>query len=223
MKRIGSWVLAGLSLVLAGTFADVAWAQAGVRPAAAAGAPGAPAASDKKILLIRHMPKLNKVRVPSPLYNTSQTRTTPGRPREWAVFEVTYDTIPEWVDEVVVTYYLMAERRPTDPNKKEFAYYQTTVRYTDVARGEHIASVVLPPGAVARNGDQFIGFAVEITSADGTLLDVKNETVGTMLPQEWWKKSEVTESKNVVKHDGLVDRSKTPFGLINIDDYEAVK
>ena len=44
-----------------------------------------------------------------------------------------------------------------------------------------------------------------------------------MLPVDWWKKPEITDNKNVIRRDGLVDRSKTPFALVNIDDYEAVK
>ena len=224
MKRIGGWVLAGMGVLLAGVAVDRVLAQ-GVRGTPAVGAPGvvAPAPGDnRRLLTIRPMPKLNKVKQPSPLYTTTSTRTSSSRPREWAAFEVTYDTIPEWMDEVVVTYYVMAERRGAEA-KKEFSFYQTTVRYADVARGEHLACAMLSPAALLRNGDQFVGFAVEFTSADGALLAVNNVVDGTLLPPEWWKKPEVTESKSVVKRDGLTDRSKTPFGLINIDDYEVVK
>ena len=154
MKWISGWMLAGFGVMLACATADLAWAQGVARPPAGV---VAPAMGDKKVLVIRRMPKLNKVKQPTPLYNTSATRTMPGRPHEWAVFEVTYDTIPEWMDEVVVTYYLMAERRGTEA-KKEFTFYQTTVRYVDVARGEHMACVVLPPASLLRIGDQFIGF-----------------------------------------------------------------
>ena len=223
MKRIGGWVLAGIGVMLAGVAVDRALAQ-GVRGVSAAGTPGvvAPTPGDnRRLLTIRHMPKLTRVKQPSPLYTTSATRTSSSRPREWAAFEVTYDTIPEWMDEVIVTYYVMAERR--GDAKKEFSFYQTTVRYADVARGEHLACAMLSPTALLRNGDQFIGFAVEFTSADGTLLAVNSVAEGNLLPPEWWKKPEVTESKSVVKRDGLTDRSKTPFGLINVDDYEVVK
>ncbi|MFZ4395503.1 MAG: hypothetical protein ACOYOU_07735 [Kiritimatiellia bacterium] len=234
MKSIGGWIRAGISCLMLGAAADVAQAQGGARPAvgpaagAAAGAAvrGAPGAASR-ILAIRRMPRLSKVKLPTPTYTTSATRTTTGRPREWAVFEITYDTLPEWMDEVVVTYYLMAERRGVAEakaeNKKEYTFYQTTVRYADVAKGEHTACVVLPPAVLLRNGDQFIGLAVEFTSGDGTLLAVQHETTGSLLPTDWWKKPEVTENKSVVKRDGLVDRSKTPFALINMDDYEVVK
>jgi len=225
MKRIGGWILAGIGVLLAGVVVDRALAQ-GVRSAPAIGTPGVASSTpgdNKRLLTIRHMPKLSRVKQPSPLYTTSATRSSSSRPREWAAFEVTYDTIPEWMDEVVVTYYVMAERRGAEA-KKEFSFYQTTVRYADVARGEHLACAMLPPAALLRNGDQFVGFAVEFTSADGALLAVNSVVEGNMqMPPEWWKKPEVTESKSVVKRDGLTDRSKTPFGLINFDDYEVVK
>lgn len=228
MKSISGWWRAGVGGLMLGA-AGVAQAQVGARPAAGAaavhGAPGA-AVPEKRIMAIRRMPRLNKVKQPTPQYNTSATRTTPGRPKEWAVFEITYDTLPDWMDEVVVTYYLMAERRGVEAKKekeKEYTLYQTTVRYADVARGEHTACVVLSPATLLRNGDQFIGLAVEFTSSDGTLLAVQNEVTGSVLPQDWWKKPEVTENKSVIKRDGLMDRSKTPFGLINLDDYEVVK
>ena len=218
MKWISGWMLAGICVLLTGVATDRVWAQAAGRP----GAPSVGTASDKKLLVIRHMPKLNKAKQATPLYSTTATRSTPGRAHEWAVFDVTYDTAPEWMNEVVVTYYLMAERHGAEA-KKEISFYQTTVRYVDVARGEHTACAVLPPAALLRYGDQFMGFAVEISSADGVVLDSKSEVAGTTLPLDWWKKPEFTESKSVVKRDSLVDRSKTPFGLINIDDYEVMK
>jgi hypothetical protein len=193
-------------------------AQGAARPAAPHGA----AAAEKKVLAIRRMPRLNKIKQPTPQYNTSASRTSAGRAREWGVFEVEYETVPEWLDEVVATYYVLAERRGAD-GRKAYTFYQTTVRYKDVARGEHTACVVLPPAAVARYGDQFVAFAVEFSGADGALLAAQTELAGVQLPQEWWKKPDVTESKSVVKRDDLVDRSKTPFALVNLDDYEAVK
>ncbi len=222
MHRKSGWIVAGVSMLVVGLAVDGAWAQGVVRPAAVAPR-GAPVAADtRKQLVIRHMPRLSKVKQPTPQFNTSASRQSTGRAREWGVFEVTYDTVPEWMDEVVVTYYLMAERRGTEA-KKEYALFQTTVRYADVPRGDHTACVVLPPAAVLRYGDQFIGFAVEFTAADGTLLAVQSEVAGSVLRAEWWKNTDVTESKSVVKRDGLVDRSKTPFALVNIDDYEVVK
>lgn len=231
MKRISGLVLAGIGVMLAGSIGDVVWAQGGMRTAPATGrgaavigADGgaAPVLDAKKILAIRHMPRLNKVKQPTPTFISTSNKTSTGRPRDWALFEVTYDTIPEWVDELVVTYYVVAERRSGEV-KKEYSFYQTTVRYVDIARGEHTACAVLSPATLLRYGDQIIGFAVEFTSADGTLLAAKDEKEGTVLPPDWWKKPEVTESKSVVKRDGLTDRSKTPFALVNMDDYEVVK
>ena len=222
MKRICSWMLAGIGIVLAGATTDMVWAQSAPVAPGPYGVPGVTAPADKRVLVVRRMPKLGRVKQPTPQYSAvGGTRGQANRPRDWAVFEATYDTVPEWLDEVVVTYYLMSEHRAAD-GKREFSFFQTTVRYADVARGEHTACVVLPPAALLRYGDQFIGFAAEFSVA-GTLQDAKSEVTAALPQPEWWKKPEVTESKSVVRRDGLVDRSKTPFALINIDDYEAVK
>jgi hypothetical protein len=217
MRQISGWIVAGVCVLLCGLAAEGVRAQGAARPAGPQGA-----AVEKKVLAIKRMPRLNKIKQPTPQYSTSATRTSAGRPREWGLFEVEYETVPEWLDEVVATYYVMAERRGAD-RRPAYTFYQTTVRYKDVARGEHTACAVLPPAAVARYGDQFVAFAVEFAGADGALLAVQSELAGVMLQPEWWKKPDVTESKSVVKRDDLVDRSKTPFALVNPDDYEVVK
>jgi len=43
------------------------------------------------------------------------------------------------------------------------------------------------------------------------------------LPKEWWKDSKVLDNASVTRRNGMVDRSKTPFALINVDDYEVVQ
>lgn len=226
MRQTAGLLAVGMAC-LAVAAAGRLWAQA--RPAGPAyagpgvAAPGAPAVPDRKVLQIRRMTRLNKIKQNTPVYTSSATQPSPKRPREWAVFEVGYETIPEWLDEVVVTYYIMTEKRAAAEAREKYSFYRTTVRYADVARGEHNACAVLPPNLLLRYGDKVIGIAVEITSTDGTLLDWKNEVEGSLLPAEWWKKAEVIDSKNVTRRDGLTDRSKTPFGLANIDDYEVVK
>jgi len=151
---------------------------------------------DRKIV-IRHMPRLSN----------------PTK------FEVTYDTTPEFMDEVVVTYFLLADH--SGEGRKKYFFYTAIVRYPDVARGEHRSCVMLQPSAVMHNGGQFIAMAIEFASADNTLLTSGNITSGSgslLLPSEWWKNPKVIGDKSVVKCDGLVDCSKTPSGMINNDE-----
>jgi len=236
MKRIAGWMMVGLALAAAGVALEGARAQ-GVRttgggmvaPATLRGGAGAvPGAARGTELAarIRRMPKLNRsIQQRTPEFTQTSGRVSRGKPREWALFEVTYETAADWSDEISFTYYVMAERRAVD-GKKEYSLYQTTVRYVDVARGEHISCVVLPPTALQRYGDP-VALAVEITAPDGTSLatdSVNDGREGKALPVEWWKAKEVLDSKSVVRRDAyLVDRSKTPFAWVNMDDYEVVK
>ncbi len=216
MKRMSVWVAAGIVGLLVCALAGMGWAQ-GARPV--------PPVVYRNVLTIQHLTSLNRVKQTTPIFNTSASMGSSAQPREWGVFEVNFRTMPEWLDEIVVTYSVMAERRTTEAGPR-YSFFQTTVRYADIARGDHNAAVVLAPGTLHRYADPVIGFAVEITAADGTLLATHTEiasTPGMVLPPDWWKKPEVTESKAVTKRGGLMDRSKSPFGLINIDDYEVVK
>ncbi len=184
-----------------------------------AGAPAAVLAANA--VRIRKMPKVGRsLLVRTPEYQSNATRAT-RKPREWAFFAVDYDTQPEWLDELTISYTVMAEGL-NEERKREYSVYQTTVRHGDVARGEHSAAVVLPPQAVERFGS-VVAFAVEI-SVGGKVV-ASDQVVGIPnLPPDWWKNRDVLESSSVIRRDGyLVDRSKSPFGLANIDDYEAVK
>ncbi len=60
-------------------------------------------------------------------------------------------------------------------------------------------------------------------SKDGTVLASESPAGGMSLPKEWWKDSKVLDNPSVTRRTGLVDRSKTPFALINPDDYEVVQ
>ena len=211
MKQICGWMLTMISVVLIGTPASMAWAQ---------GAPSAAPSGEK--VLIRHKPRLPATKIFTPQFsaNAGGGAVTPAR--QWALFETGYTTTPEWLDEIVVTYYLLAEQRGTEA-KKEYTLYKTTVHYENIARGDHRASVALPPALLARYGERFVAFAIEIASPDNTVLAAENVASGISLPAEWWKNTKITDDKSVIKREGLVDRSKTPFALINSDDYEVVK
>ena len=216
MKRNHAWIVTGICGLMVCAMAETGLSQ-GVRPVSAP--------NTRPALTILHLTPPNRVRQLTPVYTTSATMGSTARPREWGVFEANFRTTPEWIDEIVVTFSILAERKTTEAGPR-YSFFQTTARYADIPRDEHNVCMVLPPATLQRYADQVIAFAVEIATADGTLLAAQTEVAGSSslaLPAGWWRKPEVTESKNVAKRGGLVDRSKTPFGLINIDDYEAVK
>lgn len=192
------------------TFADTAMAQ--VRPAAGKGA-----ASAKAVLRIKDVTKPGKpCLVASP--DIDGKVKSPGRSnrnKKWAMFEVQYDTAPEWIDEATFTFYVLCQ----DAKTKEFHFFQTAVTYLDIAKGDHGAAVLLPPNAVARYGEP-ISFGVEV-SVNGEKAAAQSVGQGG---ENWWEASLDKLGDRVKRHSGyLQDRSKTPFGVTFIDEYEAVR
>jgi len=186
------------------------------------GAAGVGEKTDK--VEIKRMPPPNKTAmVRTPEFNVNVQNTMPKvtkKPREWALFEVKYESGSKWTDELAFNYYVMSKGR-SDEGKELYSFYTTTIRYVDVSRGEHMSCVALPPSLVERFGDP-VAIALEIVGKDGTVLDSKSESV-MQLPKEWWKDSKVLDNQSVARRNGLVDRSKTPFALINADDYEVIQ
>ena len=162
---------------------------------------------------IRDMPRMGRSSlVRTPEYQNNVRRTVGGsKRREWALLEVGYETSPEWVDELTFVFHVMTQ----DP-AKQFHFFETTVTYADIERGNHTACVVLPPAAIARYGEP-TAFGVEILMGAES---IAVKSVG--VDGEWWKL--VGDQPNITRQSGyLVDRSKTPFAWAYIDDYEVVR
>ena len=83
------------------------------------------------------------------------------------------------------------------------------------------AGVVMLPVAFERFGLP-IGFAVQIFR-DGDIIAESGMGAGSLSSQKkWWSESKIIESQNVQKREGyLLERSKSPFALVDIDSYEA--
>ena len=133
---------------------------------------------------------------------------------------VTYDTYPEWIDELTFQYFALAKRK--EEGKRQYSLFKTVVRYADIQKGRsHFSTAYLHPKALERYGS-LAAVAFEIVHEGKVIAEESDEDV--KLPETWWKNPLVTESQEVTVHDGyLLDRSQSPFALINIDDYEFIK
>ena len=159
--------------------------------------------------------------VKTPEYRVDVGRDS-GRAREWGQISVTYETgrAKQWLDEVTVNYFVMAEN-PAD-NEKPFSLYKLSVTYLDVeGASSHLSTVYLRPAALKRFGP-VLGVAVEI---EVDREKVASEQIsGGKLKQiaEWWKNPTVVDSERLTRRDGyLLPRSRSPFALVNIDSHEA--
>ena len=238
MKRISyltEWfscsVAVALLLAAGSGFAQTARLGAGQAKTAVAARGAATAAGvggeKGERVIIKRMPPPNKTAmVRTPEYGVNAQNTMPKiskKQREWALFEVKYETEAKWMDEVTFVYHVMTKGR-NEEGKDAFSYYTATVRYIDVPKGEHMSCVAIPPSLVERYGEP-VAVALEIIGKDGTVLDSKSESLMKFPSEKWWTDTQVMDNQSVpvARRNGMVDRSKTPFALINTDDYEVVQ
>ena len=188
-----------------------------------AGQPAARGAKREGVEITRMPPPDKTAMVRTPEFNVNVQNTMPKvtrKPREWALFEVKYESDAKWADELAFSYHVMTKGK-NDEGKDAFSYYTLTLRYLDVPKGEHMSCVAIPPSQIERYGEP-VAVALEIVNKDGKVMDSKSESM-MPLPKEWWKDSKVLDNPQLTRRNGLVDRSKTPFALINADDYEVVQ
>ena len=171
------------------------------------------------------------------------------RPRKWALFELRYSTSEDWVDELTFTWHVLAQAEKSELNKSRkaaaresageggnvkatvtpYSYYPTAVRYVNIPRGSHMACVGLPPSTVEHFGRP-VCVSVEITDKNGKSLEIRTEETMNISRADpnakgrWWESETIMNNRNanakVERRNGLLDRSKTPFALINSSDYE---
>ena len=167
-----------------------------------------------------------------------------GKPRQWIVLESKYTTMAKWQDELTFTWHVLldsSKAKEKDPRNlpAPYSYYTTQVRYVDIKKGSHMASVCLPPSVLERFGEPCT-ITLLITNKDGDELANHTENMDKNAASaangangKWWendkfmnwqKKSSDGEQRNQIeRRQGLVDRSKTPFYLVNNADYELVQ
>ena len=199
-------LLASLALLCIATSAFAQQA----RPAASA--PRLPVKINEKTL------KVGKAALVNPPEIDGKVRSSGRRTgkRQWALFEITYQTAPDWIDEATITFYVMS--RAED---RSLHLFQTSVTYLDIAKGEHGACVLLPPSAVERYGEP-IAVGADMSVSYGTQQGVKLPPVNVGVGNPgWWND---LGALNVTTHGGyLKDRSQTPFSVVNSDEYEVVR
>ena len=203
------------ALVVAAAAFAVSFAVA-QQPAAPAAGPAGTNPGDVKILKLTDF---NDYRQKA----KSITGKTSQKSRIWGVFDVTFQTVPQWIDSMTITYtvILLNPKPDAKKNEKPMTLMQTTVEYADVAQDrEHKAAAVVLPAALLRLGEPQ-GFAVSI-SVGGK--EVASQGVGKgplQSHKEWWKDCAILDHPNVQRRDAyMMDRMKSPFQLVDPDDYE---
>ena len=157
-----------------------------------------------------------------------------NKPRQWIVLEAKYSTFAKWQDQLTFTWHVLLESKSASENKgnKEglppYSYFTTTTTYANIPQGTHAASVCLHPSYRERFGEpKAIGLV--ITNAKGEVLagDCESEIKGIDAHKQFWENPDIMNAKQggepmIERRQGLVDRSKTIWALVNPNDYEYV-
>jgi len=212
--------------------AETAWGQLTPQRNPRSGTGGGAAAAGE-VKISRFPPPGRATMVRTPEFNVNMSGGERGiarKKREWALFEVRYVTSAKWTDELKFDYHVMTKGKSDDGRSETYSYFTASVRYIDIPEGDHMSCVVLPPSLVERYGEP-VAVSLEITGKEGTVLASRTEVAPGVgkLPESWWRESSVMDSRDqagnprIVRRSGLLERSKTPFALINLDDYEVVQ
>lgn len=173
--------------------------------------------------------------------------------RQWGVFDMTYRTQQKWTEDLTVNWYVLCDTSKAKTKDKSksakrlppYVYYTLVTRYVNIPEGDHRSCVCLPPSFIERYGEPVV-ISCELVTSDGKLLDgetvlsnIGKPFVGGKFTEEtkdkaeWWANDEIINAKIqkgpekgealIEVRQGLVDRSKSPFYLVNNADYEAIQ
>lgn len=156
--------------------------------------------------------KVDGVKAPTPIFAVKGA-SSQSTVKEWLRVFAEYDSEPDWIDELNFTFYVLVEANPAKhKDVPRFSLFKGETSYIHVPLGKrHIADMFIHPNMLSRYGD-IKQLAVEVRQA-GRLVGQS----GKPEPRDpWW--NNFTPVENV-----LMDRSQTPFSLVEIDNQEIIK
>jgi hypothetical protein len=191
-------------------------------------------------VILEQFPRLGRAcRLMAPaLQGASMIGQCYKKPREWIVVETKYQTEARWTDQLTFTWHVLLETKSQTEKMSAadrakmapYSYFTTAVTYYNIPKGSHAASVCLHPSYLERFGEpKAVGIVV--TSQDGEIVagDSASEIKGIKSHTKFWEDGEIMNAKNsatgepmIERRQGLLDRSKTIWALVNPNDYELV-
>lgn len=154
------------------------------------------------------------------------------KPRRWIVIETKYTTYAKFLDQLTFNWHVLLETKSAKENKGNkmglppYSYFNTTVSYYNIPQGSHAACVCLPPSYLELYGEpKAIGFTISNQEGDilggGTVSEVK----GIKADAKFWDDANIMNAQQngkpmIERRQGLVDRSRTIWALVNPNDYE---
>ena len=156
------------------------------------------------------------------------------KPRWWIVIETKYTTFAKFLPQLTFNWHVLLETKSAKENKGNrmglapYSYFNTTVTYYNIPQGSHAACVCLPPSYLELYGEpKAIGFTVSNQNGDILAGDTVSAVPMIKAHEKFWDENKKFQdamngdNPGIVRRQGLVDRSKTIWALVNPNDYEA--
>lgn len=159
------------------------------------------------------------------------------KPRSWIVLETKYTTFgtetSRFLDQLTFTWHVLLETKSATENKgnKEglapYSYFSTSMTYFNIPQGSHASSVVLPPSYLERYGEpKAVGYTITNQNGDELFFGSVSEIQGIKGNEKFWDNDKIMNADGkdgkpmIERRQGLLDRSKTIWGLVFPNDYE---
>ena len=225
-----------MALVVMTAATTVFGATKGKKAAAAGGDDAdAPAVTGRDVS-IKQFPNLGKqtLRTAPSLGSLNQYFT---KPRQWIVLELAYDTLPRNLDMLTFTWHVVLDTKTATNKDREgqkklspYSYFTTTTTYSNIPRGTHAASVVLHPSYLECYGEP-CAVSVVISDSSGQEIGGRTEGIAPFKKKadaayKFWEDDNIMNKPFkddltwVTRRQGLQDRGKTIWALVNPNDYE---
>ena len=156
------------------------------------------------------------------------------KPRKWIVVETKYTTFAKFLDQLTFNWHVLLETKSAKENKGNkmglapYSYFNCTTTYFNIPQGSHAACVCLPPSYYELYGEpKAIGFTVSNQNGDILAGDTVSALPMIKAHEKFWEENKKFQdamngdNPGIVRRQGLVDRSKTIWALVNPNDYEA--
>ena len=187
-------------------------------------------------IIVDQMPKTGQACcLPAPsISGASMIGTCYQKPRRWIVIEAKYTTFAKFLDQLTFNWHVLLETKGAKENKGNkmglapYSYFNTTVTYYNIPQGSHAACVCLPPSYLELYGDpKAIGFTISNQNGDvlggGTVSEIR----GIKADSKFWEDQGIMGANGkdgkpmIERRQGLMDRSKTIWAMVNPNDYES--
>ncbi len=147
----------------------------------------------------------------TPEYTAKTKGSLRERTRDWAEIVCLYDTMPDFIDELEFTYYVIMK---TNNTREPFVLLKGVVTYIHIEKGRHQSTMYIHPSVLARYG-AIDGVAVEVRGG-GRLLAVESEGASGRRYQQALQQLAAREGH-------VMNPMQTPFAMLGYDNNEMMK